>query len=167
MNDGKIIIEQKDVWDDGDEGRKTVKIANKRGIPNGEYNLVLGIGGEVALEGNMHVGPTVDESDSEVSGRLVDGSSGRPIANGLVIVLKPEAPLRQFLRNRSAEHVQSSVETGPDGRFTLPEQLPKGQAYSLVAAAQGYRPITVEHALQISHQAPEHADVGNLEMERS
>ena len=167
MSDGKIIIEQKDVWDDGDEGRKTVKIANKRGVPNGEYNLVLGIGGEVALEADMYVGPTVDESDSEVSGRLVDGSSGRPIANGLVIVLKPEAPLRQFLRDRSPEFVQSSVETGSDGRFTLPEQLPKGQAYSLVAAAQGYRPITVEHALQISHQAPENADVGNLEMERS
>ena len=167
MNDGKIIIEQKDVWDDGEEGRKTVKIANSSGIPNGKYNLILGIGGEVALEGDMHVGPSVDETDSEVSGRLVDGRTGQPVANGLVIVLKPRASLRQFLKDRREEYVQSSVETGRDGRFTLPEQLPKGQAYSLVAAAQGYRPITVEHALRVSHQAPEHADVGDLEMDRA
>lgn len=167
MNEGKIIIEQKDVWDDGEEGRKTVRIANSAGIPNGGYNLILGIGGEVALEGDMHVGPSVDETDSEVSGRLVDGRTGQPIANGLVIVLKPRASLRQFLKDRREEYVESSVETGRDGRFTLPDQLPKGQAYSLVAAAQGFRPITVEHALRVSHQAPEHADVGDLEMDRA
>jgi len=129
MSDGKIVIEQKDVWDDGEEGRKTVKIANSSGIPKGAYNLVLGIGGEVALEGDMQVGPAVDETDSEVSGRLVDSRTGKPIANGLVIVLKPQASLRQFLKDRREEYVQSSVETGRDGRFTLPEQLPKGQAY--------------------------------------
>jgi hypothetical protein len=167
MNDGKIIIEQKDVWDDGEEGRKTVKIANSAGIPNGSYNLVLGIGGEVALEGDMHVGPTVDESDSEISGRLVDSRTGKPIANGLVVVLKPNASLRKFLKDRREQYVQSSVETDRDGRFTLPDQLPKGQAYSLVAAASGFRAITVEHALRISHQAPEHADVGDLEMDRA
>ena len=114
MNDGKIIIEQKDVWDDGEEGRKTVKIANSAGIPNGTYNLILGIGGEVAFEGDMHVGPAVDETDSEVSGRLVDGRTGQPVANGLVIVLKPHASLRQFLKDRREEYVQSSVETGRD-----------------------------------------------------
>ena len=84
-----------------------------------------------------------------------------------MIVLKPRASLRQFLKDRREEYVQSSVETGRDGRFTLPQQLPKGQAYSLVAAAQGYRPITVEHALRVSHEAPEHADVGDLEMDRA
>ena len=47
MNDGQVIIEQSDTWDESDEGRKAVKISNRNGVPNGEYHLVLGIAGEV------------------------------------------------------------------------------------------------------------------------
>ena len=165
MTDGKIIIEQNENWDDGESGRKTVKISNRRGVPDGEYTLVLGIGGEVAMEGKMAVGNRVDESDSEVSGRLVDSRTGRPIDGGLVIVLKPRVNLRSFLQSRREEDVQSSTETGRDGTFTLPEQLPKGQAYSLVVAARGFRPLTVEGALRIGPGAPEQANVGDLELD--
>lgn len=164
MNDGQIIIEQKDDWDDGESGRKTVKISNRRGVPNGEYDLVLGIGGEIKLQGKMLVGNRVDESDSEVSGRVVD-SSGRGIDGGLVIVLKPHVAMRSFLNRRSENDVQSSTETDRDGSFKLPEQLPKGQAYSLVVAARGYRPLTVEGALRLGAGAPEQANVGNIELE--
>jgi len=165
MANDQIIIEQKEEWDDGEAGRKTVKLANRRGVPNGEYTLVLGIGGEVAMEGKMAVGNRIDESDSEVSGRLVDSRTGRGIEGGLVIVLKPRVQMRSFLQRRQEEDVQSSTETGRDGSFTLPEQLPKGQAYSLVVAARGYRPLTVEGALRIGPGAPEKANVGDLELD--
>jgi len=166
MNEGKVIIEQKDDWDDGEEGRKTVKIANQRGVPNGKYRLVVGIKGEIALEGDMHVGPMVDESDSEITGRIVDGESGRGVDGALVIVLKPGVQMRRFLASRKESDVQSSTESGRDGSFTLPEQLPKGHAYSMVIAARGYRPLTVEQALRVSAGAPEHANVGEIELER-
>ena len=166
MNEGKIIIEQKEDWDDGESGRKTVKISNRRGVPSGEYDLVLGIGGEVALQGKMLVGNRVDESDSEVSGRVVDAQNGRGVAGGLVIVLKPRVVMRSFLKRRSEDDVQSSTETDRDGGFKLPEQLPKGQAYGLVVAARGYRPLTVEGALRIGPGAPEKADVGDIELEQ-
>ena len=166
MNEGNVIIEQKDEWDDGEEGRKTVRIANQRGVPNGMYRLVVGIKGEVVLEGDMHVGPMVDESDSEISGRIVDGSSGRGIDGALVIVLKPRVAMRKFLSSRRESDVQSSTESERDGSFKLPDQLPKGSAYSMVIAARGYRPLTVEQALRVSSGAPEHADVGEIELER-
>ena len=165
MSDGKIIIEQNEAWDDGESGRKTVKISNRRGVPNGEYLLVLGMKGEVKLEGKMAVGNRVDESDSEVSGRLVDSRTGRGIGGGLVIVLKPRVSMRKFLQTRREEDVQSSTESDRDGSFKLPEQLPKGQAYSLVVAARGYKPLTVEGALRIGPGAPEHANVGDIELE--
>ena len=165
MADGKIIIEQNEPWDDGESGRKTVKISNRRGVPSGEYQLVLGIGGEVAMEAKMVVGNRVDESDSEVSGRLVDSRTGRGIDGGLVIVLKPRVSMRAFLQSRQERDVQSSTETERDGKFKLPEQLPKGQAYSLVVAARGYRPLTVEGALRIGPGAPEHAEIGDLELD--
>ena len=165
MSGGKIIIEQNEAWDDGESGRKTVKISNRRGVPNGEYLLVLGMKGEVKLEGKMAVGNRVDESDSEVSGRLVDSRTGRGIGGGLVIVLKPRVSMRKFLQTRREEDVQSSTESDRDGSFKLPEQLPKGQAYSLVVAARGYKPLTVEGALRIGPGAPEHANVGDIELE--
>ena len=167
MNNGQIIIEQSGSWDEGDDGSKSVKISNRKGIPAGEYHLVLGIGGEVALEGKMVVTEQIDDSDSEVSGTVVDGRSGRGIEGALVIVLKPNASLRRFLQNRDEYYVQTSTETGTGGRFTLPDQLPKGQSYSLVVAARGYEPITVDGALRIGPTAPEHADLGDIEMERS
>ncbi len=167
---GKAIIEQRDTWDerdtwdDGEEGRKAVKISNRKGVPSGEYLLVLGIGDEVALEGQMLVGRSRDDKDSEVSGRLVDARTGPGIASGLVIALKPTTSLRDFLSTRRESDVQASTETDRDGYFTLPEQLPKGAAYSLVAAARGFEPLTVEHALRIGPGAPEKADIGEIEL---
>ena len=166
MTDGKVIIEQKDTWDEEAYGRKVVKVSNRNGLPNGEYHLVLGIGERVALEGKVVVGTLVDETDSEVSGRVVDEQTGRGIEDALVIVLNPNASLQRFMRNRSNADVFTSTQTDRDGHFKFPKQLPKGQAYSLIAAAQDYEPIAVEGALRVSEGAPEHADVGELPMER-
>ena len=166
MNQGQIIIEQSDPWDDGESGRKTVKLTNRRGIPDGEYQLVLGVGGEISLEGKVEVGNRVDESDSEVSGQVIDSSTNRPITGGLVIALKPHVRMRNFLSRRSESDVQTSAETDHNGNFTFPEQLPKGQAYGLVVAARGYFPLTVEGALRIGAGAPEQADIGVIELEQ-
>ncbi len=167
MNDGEVIIEQLEDWDNGESGRKTVKISNRRGVPDGEYQLVIGIRGEVALEGKIVVGKLVDESDAEVSGRLVDIASDRPINNGLIIVVKPNVPLRSFLNERKESDVVTSTESGSDGRFKLPDQLPKGMAYSLVVAAAGYQPLTVQGGLRIGPGAPEQADMGDVALTRT
>ena len=167
MSNGDVVIDQKDTWDDESDGQKAVKISNRKGLPAGEYHLVLGIGSSVALEGKVIVGTPVDDRDSVVSGRLVDGSTGRAINDGVVIVLKPGASLRSFMRTQDESLVFSSTRTERDGDFQFPEQLPKGQAYSLVAAAPGYRPVAVEGALRVGTDAPETADIGKLELERA
>ncbi|MDB2687414.1 hypothetical protein N9Y42_09405, partial [Mariniblastus sp.] len=58
----------------------------------------------------------------------------------------------------------SSAESDSRGNFKLPEQLPKGLAYGLVVAARGYEPLTVEGALRVGPGAPEHADIGEIEL---
>jgi hypothetical protein len=166
MTGGQQIIDQQDEWDDGPQGRKAVKVSNRRGLPEGEYHLVLGIGGSVALEGKVMVGTPVDETDSEVSGRLVDSESRSGIAGGMAIVLKPHIPLQQFLKTQDQQLIYTSAETGRDGSFTLQKQLPKGQAYSLIAATRGYSPVAVEGALRIGSTAPERANVGDIELTR-
>ena len=62
MSNGEVIIEQEDTWDESAYGRKVVKVSNRRGLPDGEYHLVLGIRGTVALEGKLTVGTPVDET---------------------------------------------------------------------------------------------------------
>lgn len=166
MSNGKIIIEQNERWDDGEQGSKSVKISNRKGVPAGEYHLLLGIDGKVELEGKMQVSERIDDRDSEISGQVVDNRTGRGISGALVIVLHPRASLRHFLQTRSEDDVRTSTETDSKGGFTLPEQLPKGESYSLVVAARGYEPITVEGALRVGPTAPEHADIGKIEMQR-
>ena len=70
------------------------------------------------------------------------------------------------MRYRNNASIFTSTQTDTDGRFTFPDQLPKGQAYSLVAACRGYEPVAVEGALRVGETAPEHADLGELPMER-
>ena len=167
MSNGEVVIDQKDKWDDEQDGQKAVKISNRKGLPAGEYHLVLGIGNSVALEGKVIVGTPVDDTDAVVSGRLVEASTGRGIADGIVIVLKPGASLRTFMRTQDESLVYTSTRPEQDGDFEFPDQLPKGQAYSLVAAAPGFRPVAVEGALRVGAEAPEQAHLGNLELERA
>ncbi len=164
MSNEKVIIDQQDEWDDAPNGRKAVKISNRKGLPSGEYHLVLGIGSKVALEGKMFVGTPVDDTDAEISGRLVDSNTGRAVSKGVVFVLKPGAAVRDFMRTQDQSLVVTSSETDADGRFKLPEQLPKGQAYGLIAAAENYRPVAVEGALRVGTNSPEHANIGNIEL---
>jgi hypothetical protein len=164
MSNGEQIISQEDTWDDGPQGRKAVKVSNNKGLPTGEYHLVLGIGGRVALEGKVMVGTPVDESDSEVSGRIVDGRSQQPVSGAAIMVLKPDAALRDFLRTQNQSALFTSTESDSSGRFKLPKQLPKGQAYSLVVAARGYQPASIDRGLRVSAAAPEQADIGDLEL---
>jgi len=164
MSNGKQIIDQQDRWDEEDHGRKVVKISNQKGLPDGEYHLVLGIGSAIALEGKILVGSQVDDSDSEVSGSVVDDRTGRGISDAAVIVLKPGVACRQFLHKQDRRYVLSNTETEGDGSFKLPKQLLKGQAYSVVFAARGYEMIAVDGALRVSDSAPEHADIGDIRM---
>jgi hypothetical protein len=163
-SNGKQIIAHEDSWDDGPQGRKAVKVSNRNGLPPGEYHLVLGIRGSVALEGKVMVGNPVDESDTEVSGRIVDGRSQRPIPGATIMVLKPNTNLRSFLRTQDRSAVFTMAETDESGRFKLPQQLPKGQAYSLIAVARDYQPTTIDRGLRVSPAAPEQADIGDVEL---
>ena len=76
------------------------------------------------------------------------------------MVLKSDESVRDFLRNQDRRAVLTSAESTRDGSFTLPDQLPKGVAYGLVAAARGYQPV--EGALRVGDNAPEQADIGTI-----
>ena len=112
------------------------------------------------------VGNPVDETDSQLSGRVVDETTRQGLADAAVMVLDAKASLQRFLQTQDQTMVWTMAQTDSDGRFTFPKQLPKGQAYSLVALARNYRLLAVDGALRVSSRAPEKADIGEVAMSR-
>jgi hypothetical protein len=167
MTQGKEVIKQEGLWDEGPNGRKAVKISNRKGIPDGDYELELTLGGRSVLHGRVSVVGRDEEADSQIYGQLVDGQTGQGIANGLVLVLKPGVDLNRFMRSNDQSLLYTSTESNRDGSFTLPKQLPKGNAYSLIAYARGYAPVAVENGLSVTQKAPEKADVGQIPLNRA
>ena len=162
--DGKAIYQKEAAWSDGPTGRKTLVLGNKNGLPDGMYHLVIMLGDAVALQGDVTVGKHQFDTDSEISGQVLDQSTGRGVVNALVIALKPGVSVQQFSAAQSKDMAASSTRTGPDGGFTLPQQLQKGQAYGLVVVANGYRDLTIDGALRIGPDAPEQARLNPIPM---
>jgi hypothetical protein len=164
--DGKTIVSEDGKWDDGAKGRKTLRLGNPKGLPDGLYHLALAVGNKVLVEGQVVAGKRVDDTDSEISGQIVDEGTGRGIPEALVIALKPGVSVRDFLKKQSKAMAYTSDRTNRQGRFTFPKQLPKGQAYGLVVVARGYRDLVVEGALRIAASAPERAMMNPIPMRR-
>lgn len=164
--DGETIASEQSEWQEGPQGRKTLQLGNPNGLPDGAYRLVLAVGNQVVAEGEVVLGQRVDDTDIEVSGQIVDAATGRGIPDALVIALRPGVRVRDFVRQQRREMAESSVHTDPDGRFTFPRQLPKGQAYGLVVVSQGYRDLAIESALRIGADAPERAQLNPIPLLR-
>jgi hypothetical protein len=155
--DGETIASEQGKWKDGAKGRKTLHLGNPDGLPDGEYHLVLTVEKQVIAEGAVVLGRRVVDTDTQVSGQIVDGTTGRGIPDALVIALRPGVRVRDFARRQRREMAYTSARTDRNGRFTFPKQLPKGQAYGLIVGGQGYRDLGIESALRIGADAPEHA----------
>lgn len=159
---GKKIVSQQDKWKDGSRGRKTVSLSRKTRLADGEFHLVLTIERQVKAEGKVIVGRRVDDTDTEVSGQIVDERTGRGVPEALVIALRPDVRIQDFVREQRRDMAHTSARTDRSGRFTFPQQLPKGQAYGLIVVARGYRDLAVESALRLTAQAPEQAQLNPI-----
>jgi hypothetical protein len=163
---GKTIVSEDGKWEDGAKGRKTLRLANPKGLPDGQYDLALAVGKKVLAQGQVVVGKRAEDTDTEVSGQIVDQKTGRGIPEALVIALKPGVSVQEFLRKQSKSQAFTSVRTDGRGKFTFPRQLPKGQAYGLVVVARGYRDLVVEGALRVAANMPEQAQMNPIPLPR-
>ena len=153
-------------WNEGEQGRKTLALNNPQGFQSGEYHLALSIEGRVVAEGRVIVGRQESDTDSEISGQIVDEQTGRGIAGATVAVLKPNVSAQKYAQNQNPQYIFTSTQTDRQGNFTLPVQLPKGQAYSMIVVAQGYRGLAIESALRIGRDAPEKAQLNPIGLPR-
>ncbi len=165
-HNGNKVMDQTGKWEAGGSGRQVLTLSNARGIPDGTYHLVITVKGQVAAEGEVTVGRKVQDGDTEVGGRIVDATRGRGINNALVIALKPNVRVMDFVKVQNKSMAFTSARTARDGSFTFPTQLPKGAAYSLVVVARGYKDVIVEGGLRIGANAPEKAQINPIGMQK-
>ncbi len=164
--DGKTVLEDDAKWSDAASGSKTLALNNSRGLPDGNYFLALSVGREVIAQGEVVVGRAQNDTDTEISGQIVDARTGKGISKALVIALKPHVRVMDFVQRQDPNMAYVSTKTKRGGKFTFPKQLPKGQAYSMVVVARGYKDLVVESLLRISANAPERANLNPLPLQR-
>jgi serine protease Do len=163
---GQQIVSKPDRWEAGTQGRRTLSLTNSKGLPDGQYHLVLTVENRVLAEATAVVGRRAEDTDTEISGRIIDQATRRGIPGALVIVLRPEVKVQDFVREQRREMAFTSARTDNNGQFTFPQQLPKGQAYGLIVVGRGYRDLAIESALRITANAPEQAQLGDIGLQQ-
>ena len=163
---GKVVMEDDGKWEEGSSGTKTIAVASRKTLPDGKYHLVLTIRDQVAVEGEVTVGRTSEDVDTEISGQIIDRDNKRGVKGALVIALKPGVRGSEFVKKQSKEMAFTSARSDRNGRFTFKQQLPKGQSYGLVVIARGYRDMVVESGLRIGANSPEQAQIMPVPMIR-
>jgi hypothetical protein len=163
---GKTIVNKPDKWEAGAKGRRSLSLTNAKGLPDGVYHLVLSVGRQILAEGEVVMGRRAEDTDTEVSGQIVDAASRRGIGEVLVIALKPGIRVQDFVKEQRKDMAHTSARTDRLGRFTFPIQLPKGQAYGLIVVARGYQDLAIEGALRVSANSPEHAQLDAIPLQR-
>ena len=164
-HNGKTIDTRQRKWKGGASGRRTVAMASRKGLPDGEFHLVLSVGKNVLAQGKVVVGKRAEDTDTQVSGQVVNAASGRGISEALVIALRPGVRTQDFVEQQRRDMAYTSARTDRRGQFKFKEQLPKGQAYGLIVVARGYRDLAIESALRITAQAPEHAKLNPIRLQ--
>ncbi|MGB0383697.1 MAG: S1 family peptidase [Ardenticatenaceae bacterium] len=165
-HNGKVIYSTENKWKEGTSGRTILALSSKSGLKPGEYRLALTVRKQIAAEGLVVIGKRDEDKDSEISGQIVDERTRRGIQAALVIALKPNVTVREFTRTQDKNMAFTTARTDRQGKFTFPQQLPKGHAYGLLVIARGYRDLAVDSALRVTSTAPEHAQMNPISLRR-
>ncbi len=147
---GRSLQLQKRTWERGSSGTDYIRIYSDDVLPNGDYRLDLYVKGEKVQSGSCTIGGKAPQPTPapkkpsrkegvEIYGRIVDADTGRGIPEAYFVVLQPGISVDEF--EGKEDQVYTGAKTDRGGNFRLPDLLMRGESYSIIVAAQGYRPI--------------------------
>lgn len=163
-------------WEWDEEGTFYLALGNRgKAMPDGEYQLVLGVDGDVLQQGTAVVGesgkphdkPPVEDDGVTVTGTVVDADTGDPVPGAAVLVLNPGVSTQQFLREQDKALVAAFDQTDRDGTYVLQPPLVRGNKYSAIVAADGYRMLAADNVLTIGGDAPSQVESKPIELSRN
>lgn len=113
-------------------------------MDDGEWGVMFYNNKTLLTEGTIQVGSATGQAGetATVSGKVTDQRTKRPIRGTVVLVLQPGIEVQDWIDGGQAdEDVFTAGKSDTKGDFTLANPLARGEAYSLVIVARGYRPL--------------------------
>jgi S1-C subfamily serine protease len=152
--DGEAVLSQDDTWDGGESGNGWLNIYNNGGLPDGAYGLVAWVGGEKVQEGSFTIGQPGSKLPAQptdegvwIQGRIVDAATGRGIQGAAFVALVPGTTVSDFDANPSEDLFYTAGQADAQGYFQLDRALERGERYSVIIGAKGYKRIAKNHLL--------------------
>ncbi len=152
--DGEAVLSQDDTWNGGENGNGWLNIYNNGGLPDGAYGLAVWVGGEKVQEGSFTIGQVgstlpVQPTDEGVwiQGRIVDAATGRGIKGALFAALFPGTTVADFDASPSEDLFYAVGQADAQGYFQLDQALERGERYSIIIGARGYKRVAEDNLL--------------------
>ena len=167
--DGEDVVDSTDAWDGGADGDLyDVWISTREeALPDGAYNLELEVEGQLVQSGSVTVGtPSAKVTPTalpaarllDIHGSITDGDTGRGISGAAFIVLKPGISHSAFTWTEAEVH--TSAEADARGYYELPQPLVRGETYTMLVGARGYKTV-IEEDVTVSEttESPTRVDI--------
>ena len=152
--DGEAVLSQDETWDGGETGSGWLNIYNNGGLPDGAYDLVVWVEGEKVQDGSFTIGQpgsTLPARPADegvwIQGRIVDAATGRGIRGAAFVTLTPGTTVAQFDANPSEDLFYATGQSDAQGYFQLDRALARGERYSIIVGARGYKRIAEDNLL--------------------
>jgi hypothetical protein len=150
--DGKQIFTAKHTVDPSDTASTYVdglQQQDNSALPNGTFGVQFLNGKTTVASGQVVVGSGGNGGNGgnggggtvTIEGTITDKASGKPIPGAGFVVLNPGITADQWVNtdNGADADVYSTATADSKGQFTVPKPLERGQSYSLLAGAKGYK----------------------------
>lgn len=181
--DGRDVTGDEDLeWEFQKNGTLDLYLTAKKGFTSGEYGLRVTLQGDTVQEGTFTVGaanpdppapqpPAPDENSDVVlvMGSVIDSATRKPIEGAIVAFLKPGKKVTDFDRDNSQGKTNTLFAygvTSADGSFMTIPPLDRGQVYTAIVGAKGYRRLAVDDALEIRDDDPAVLELDPVELDR-
>jgi S1-C subfamily serine protease len=152
--DGEAVLSQDDTWDGGEHGDGWLNIYNNGGLPDGAYDLAVWVGGEKVQTGSFTIGQpgsTLPAQPTDegvwIEGRIVDAATGRGIKGAAFVALVPGTTVSEFDANPSEDLFYATGQADAQGYYQLDQALERGESYSVIIGAKGYKRIAKNNLL--------------------
>lgn len=159
--DGQQVLDEDQIWEEGDTPSTWVSLSHPDGLPTGEYTLELYVGSNLVQSETFIVDEGNGRRQSEadvvnIAGVVHNADNARKTITGATIVfLNPGVTIQEWLDADFDEAmVAASGESVRDGKFQLDAKLVPGESYSVVVVHDDYQPLQVD-GFEIPADAPD------------
>lgn len=160
--DDEAVINKSYKWDAGASGTQARTLSSKSSLPDGAYRLEIVVEGKVLQKGSFAIGSATppDKPSTgdgvEVTGTIIDADTKKPIVGAVFAVLNPGLTYDSW--DGGDDGIFTYALTDKRGQFQLPDLLPRGESYTIIAGAKGYDD-NYEDDVAVSDDTPDSVDL--------